>query len=101
MLVRYNDYIALNNSKSQIEFLLRESYGVDLQIDAPKYKGKISDLKRHLGFAFIISSDGASLYANKRVFKPDTWLAIRNDDEVYFDIGTNNLGDCAINVIIA
>lgn len=101
LVVRYNDYIALNNSKSHIDFLLRENYGVDLQVEAPKYKGKIEELKRHLGFAFIKCEDTSRYYANMRVFKTDTWQVLRNGDNVCFDIGTNSLGECAINVIIA
>ncbi len=101
LVIRYNDYLALNNSKSHIVYLLNEVYNVDLSIDAPKYSGFIDELKKDNGFAFIKSdTNGNRYYANKRVFKEDTWRVLRRGDLVMFDIGTNNLGECAINVNI-
>lgn len=100
LAIRYNDYIALNNSKSHIDYLLKEYYDVDLSVNAPKYEGKIDQIKRHLGFAFIKVENGSRYYANKNVFNLDTWNVIRLGDKVNFDIGTNSLGECAINVTI-
>ncbi len=101
LVIRYNDLIALNNSKSFIEYLLKENYDVDLEHILPQYVGTIEGVRRDFNYAFILCSDGNRYYVNRREFTFETWKAVRNLDKVRFDIGSNSLGECAINVILA
>lgn len=101
LVIRYNDLLALNNSKSYIAYLLKENYSIDLENIVPKYNGVIDGFRRDSTFSFILSEDGNKYYVNKRAFNPETWNSLRNTDKVKFDIGSNSLGECAINVILA
>jgi LuxR family glucitol operon transcriptional activator len=96
---RYDDLITLNNSKEYIVSLLIDRGVNDIDDAKPLYSGKV-DLINHLrDFAFIISEDGSRYYSHKKMFKPNVWQSIRQSDKVGFDIGSNALGECAINVV--
>ena len=99
LLVRYQSILSFSNSLRQIEFLLDDIYNVRLSGYQPSCKGKVTNFKPMHNYAFILSDDGNRYYVNKKEFKLFEWNTLRNDDKVGFDIGTNNLGECAINVI--
>lgn len=98
IVIRYNELLALNNTKSYLEYMLKEKYCIDISESTPKYSGQIDTIKKEQGFAFILSDDGAKYYANKREFKNENWHSIRKNHKVKFDIGSNSFGECAINI---
>jgi len=98
LVIRYNDFIVLNESKSHIYSLLNNIYGLDLGIPEPKYRGILDKHPKANSYAFIVTDDGSRYYTNKKYFLKDQWENLTSGSQVGFDIGTNALGECAINV---
>jgi LuxR family transcriptional regulator, glucitol operon activator len=95
---QYNDIIALNENRDYILNLLKQNYSSEAN-DLPKYKGRLDNFDPHKPYVFIIADDGNRYYSNYRMFRPNVWNSLEPDDFVAFDIGSNQSGECAINVI--
>lgn len=99
LVVRYDDLIALNNSKEYIMYLLRDIYKIDQVDKKPSYTGVIAHFDKFKNFVFIQTEKGQRFYANRKAFQDVIWENLEQNDLVGFDVGTNGLGECAMNII--
>ena len=93
---KVKDFIKTSNPNYKFKInMLLENYYLN---DSKRYEGKIINIDRQSGFAFI-SHEDRRIYANRAAFGRD-WNKVDVGYKVEFSFGTNTQGECAINALL-
>lgn len=99
LFIKYDDQIALNQSKSYLHSIFSNQYDMEISATIAHFEGTMEFVNHSENYAFILKTDGNKLYAHKRAFKyPNDFFAVKKGTKVIFDIGSNKQGPCATNV---
>ncbi|MDB9963724.1 NB-ARC domain-containing protein [Vicingaceae bacterium] len=98
LLKKYDEQMSLVQPKEILQKILSNTFGEIRE----KHQGSILSIPdssdTDSNFAFI-ESDGKSIYANKKDFKTSSdFNVIDIGMPVEFELGTNTIGECAINI---
>lgn len=101
LFIKYDDQLALNQSKNYLSTLLQETYGIKIETNDNGLHGSINRINPALHFSFITVSDGSDLFAGENAFKyRSDFENLKEGDKVSYQLGENKQGKCAVNVIV-
>lgn len=101
LFIKYDDQLALNQSKNYLSNMVEEAYGIEFIENYNGLHGVIDRINHTMHFAFIKIGDGTDLYVNANSFKYRTdFENLKTGDRVSYQLGQNKQGKCAINLIV-
>jgi len=107
-LANHYNLLSFHHLKGTVFNKFKDNYGIDVidNIDQyyymdQMYKGTLSQVYENRHYAFIKTEDSISYFAHKDNFlNINSWSDVRENQFVRFDLGTNNSGVCAVNILI-
>ncbi len=98
LFIKYDDNITTNDSREYLRALLFNSYGISFD-KRTVLSGEIVKAPKNDLFSFIKSDNGKEYYAHMKAYKyKSDFDHLLVGMKVDFEIGNNNLGECAINI---
>lgn len=106
--INHYNLFSLHHLKNSILARFKENYGIDIANSAAenlnieqKHKGTLMQVYSNRHYAFINSEDSNRYFVHKDSFlNISSWGDVRENQIVRFNLGTNNTGVCAVNVMV-
>ena len=77
------------------------SPGSTARIQRPSHRGSVQNISKVGDFAFVETNEGKRWFFHRNfLLLPNEWGRIQQGTEVYFGIGHNHRGECAVDVAI-
>lgn len=64
-------------------------------------KGTVKWFNNHKGYGFITDENGKDVFVHYSAIVGEGFKSVKEGAEVTFDLGTNEKGECAANVVMA